>query len=254
MLNNSPRRRGRPKTHPVDRVRTQTWFHSIKHASKLPSAYAVEMKFDGEKIRKRDTDVARPRKWDSYQSGESVPRDKPGPRNAIEQAESFFPGTSKWFRSPLWDVLKKRKFDQRQTEIALLSLDPKVVGLLFEPEPREGETQPRLLPFDTGSARLLQAMATFDALVAIVLMAQLAEIIASPALRDLAVKTYSKMQKKLRNTPVFRDVSFQLFPLIDAYCKHWTFLSPNQRMDIAFFPENGEGDDAHSQKFRLPGL
>lgn len=254
MPSSSQRSKGRPTTHHVDRVRTQTWFYAIKFASGLPSAYAIEMKLDGEMVRKRDTDVARPRKWDSYQKGQSVPKDKQGARNAIEQAESFFPGTAKWFRSPLWDILKKKKLDQHQIEQALFALDPKVVELLFEPEPREGEARQRLLPFDAGSARLLQALATFDSLVAIVLMAHLAEIIASPQLRELAVNSYAGMQEKLRNIPSLKEVATDFFPLVDNYCKHWTFLSVSQRMEVAFFSGQEPSENAQPLKFRLPGL
>ncbi|AYN22259.1 hypothetical protein D3M96_17930 [Alcaligenes aquatilis] len=212
------------------------------------------MKLDGERIRKRDTDVARPRKWDGYEKGKFVPADKPGPRNAIDQAEAVFPGTAKWFRSPLWDVLKKRKFDQLQIDNALFSLDPRIIALLFEPKPREGESRRRLLPFDAGSARLLQALATFDSLVAIVLMAHLAEIIASPQLRELAVNTYAGMQEKLRGIPGLKEVAADFFHLVDSYCKHWTFLSPSQRMEVTFFSGNEPSEGTQPVKFRLPGL
>lgn len=254
MSNGLPRSRGRPPIHHVDRVRTKVWFYSVKHVSALPSAYAIEMRLDGERVRKRDTDVARPRKWDGYQKGKFVPADRPGPRNAIDQAESFFPGTAKWFRSPIWDVLKKRRFDQHQIENALLSLDSRIVALLFGSEPHEKMLRPRLLPFDAGSARLLQSLATFDALVAIVLMAHLAETIASPQLRELSVNTYLGMQEKLRDIPGLKEVAADFFPLVDSYCKHWTFLSTNQRMDVVFFSGNEPSEGAQPLKFRLPGL
>lgn len=96
-----PRGRGRPPTHPVNRLRTRLWFHVIKLRSGLPTAYAIEMKLDGERVRKRQFDVARPGKWDFYRDGEKVPHDKPNPRNAIDQAESWFSGTASWFRSPI---------------------------------------------------------------------------------------------------------------------------------------------------------
>lgn len=254
MPNSLPRSKGRPPIHPVDRVRTQVWFYTVKHVSGLPSAYSIEMRLDGDRVRKRDTDVARPRKWDGYEKGKFVPTDKPGPRNAIDQAESVFPGTAKLFRSPLWDVLKKRKFDQLQIDNALFSLDPWIVAFLFGSKPREGEARPRLLPFDAGSARLLQTLASFDSLVAIVLMAHLAETVASPQLRELAVNTYIGMQEKLRDTPGIKEVAVDFFHLVDSYCKHWTFLSASQRMEVAFFSGQEPSENAQPVKFRLPGL
>lgn len=254
MSNSLPRSKGRPSIHHVDRVRTKVWFYAVKYASGLPSSYAVEMTLDGERIRKRDSDIARPRKWDGYEKGKFVPTDKPGPRNAINQADALFPGTAKWFRSPLWDLLKKKKFDQLQINDALLCLDPQIVALLFEPEPCDGETRPRLSPFDAGSARLLQALATFDSLVALVLMMHLAEVIASPQLRELAVNSYTGMKERLRNRPGIKEVEADFFHLVDGFCKHWTFLSANQRMEIAFFSENEPSEQAQPVKFRLPGL
>ena len=111
-----PKGRGRPTTQPVDRLRTRLWFRALRDISGLSSAYAIEMALDGDRVRKRDTDVARPRKWDAYEKGTRVPNDRPGPRNAVEQAQARFPGTSRWFRSPLWRYLKKEPLDAMQFE------------------------------------------------------------------------------------------------------------------------------------------
>lgn len=128
----SPKGRGRPPTHPVDRLRTHLWFHVVKLRSGLPSAYAIEMKLDGDLVRKRGNEVARPTKWDRYRGGEKVPSDKPGPRNAIEQAEAFFPGTARWFRNPIWTVLRGEELDRRAIEHALQGLQNEDVEILFE--------------------------------------------------------------------------------------------------------------------------
>ncbi|CAK7046982.1 hypothetical protein NUK34_04010 [Kerstersia gyiorum] len=236
MVTLQKRARGRPTIHPIDRIRTQVWFSAVKHASGLRSAYAIEMKLDGDKVRKRDTDVARPRKWDGYAKGKAVPKDKPGVRNAIDQAESAFPGTAKWFRSPMWDVLKGKKFNQFEIEALLFSLDPRIVSMLFGKTSSAGGSAPRMLPFHAGSARLLHYLPIFDSLVTIVLIASLAEAISSVELRNLAVKTYGTLSGKVREIPELRDVSPKSWSLIDAHFKHWTFLSLSQRMDIVFFP------------------
>jgi hypothetical protein len=139
--NRPPRKRGRTPTHPVDKFKTRLWFNVVKEVSGLPSAHAIEMELDGELVRARATDVARTKKWYEYKKGKTVPDDRPGPRNAIDQAEARFPGTAHWFRSPLWIYLKKEEpFDEWQIEDALRSLDPDVVAILFEPEIQEGET------------------------------------------------------------------------------------------------------------------
>ena len=201
------------------------------------------MALDGDRVRKRNTDVARPRKWDAYEKGTRVPIDQPGPRNAIEQAEARFPGTSRWFRSPLWRYLKKEPLDAMQFEEALRTLEPPVTALLFEAEPREHEQVPRQHPFDDESARQLITLGSFDALVAAVLMAGLSEVIASPDLREQALHVYVGIQAKLREMPLLDDIYPELFSLIDSRCKHWVYLAPNQRMDVVIFWQGVEAED-----------
>ncbi len=230
-----PKGRGRPPTHPVDRLRTRLWFHVVKLRSGLPSAYAIEMALDGERVRKRDTDVARPTKWDRYRDGEKVPSDKPGPRNAIEQAEAFFPGTARWFRSPIWTVLRGEKLDRRSIEHALQGLQNEVVEILFELKPREHESSIRLKPFDADCESRLSMLGSFDALAATVLLAALAEEIASPELRETSLRIYFDLQSPIMEQPETRPFYAELFSLIDLRCKHWAFPSQNQRMDVVIF-------------------
>lgn len=230
-----PRARGRPTTHSIDRLKTRLWFKALREISGLPSAYAVEMALDGDLVRKRDRDVARPRKWDAYEKGTKVPADRPGPRNAIDQAELHFPGAACWFRSPLWGYLKNEALDARQFESALRALDPTVVSLLFESELREHENELRQRPFNDQSAQSLIALGSFDALVAAVLLAGLAEVIASPELRERALGVYVAIQPSLMRMPVMESIYAELFSVIDSRCKHWVYLSPNQRLDVVIF-------------------
>ena len=230
-----PKGRGRPPTHPVDRLRTRQWFHVVKMRSGLPSAYAIEMKLDGDLVRKRDTDVARPTKWDRYRDGEKVPSDKPGPRNAIEQAEAFLPETSRWFRNPIWAVLRGEKLDRSAIEHALQGLQNEVVEILFELEPREYESSIRLRPFDADCESRLSMLGSFDALAATVLLAALAEEIASPELRETSLRIYFGLQSLLKEQPEIAPFYQELFSLIDLRCKHWAFPSQNQRLDVVIF-------------------
>lgn len=227
--------RGRPPTHPVDRLRTRLWFHVVKLRSGLPSAYAIEMKLDGDRVRKRDADVSRPTKWDFYRDGDKVPSDKPSPRNAIEQAETTFPGTAHWFRSPIWPVLRRERLDPRSIELALRGLQPEVVEILFEPEPREHESLPRQRLFDADCETRLAMLGSFDSLVAAVLLVALSEEIASPELREAALRIYHEIQPAIKARPEAEPFYPELFSWIDQRCKHWAFISPNQRMDVVIF-------------------
>jgi len=193
------------------------------------------MTFDGDRIRKRETDVSRPRKWDGYEKGAVVPSDKPGPRNVIEQAEARFPGTARWYRSPLWAYLRCEVFDAGRIEDALRKLEPEVIAVLFEAEAREHESAPRQRSFNDTSVQQLLSLRSFDVLVAAVLLAGLSEVIASPELRERALHVYVEIQASLRRMPVMEGIYPELFSLIDLRCKHWVYLSPNQRMDVVIF-------------------
>lgn len=190
------------------------------------------MALDGDLVRKRSSDVSRPRKWDAYAKGTKVPVDKPGPRNAIDQAESKFPGAAKWFRSPLWWYLRKDPYDARRIEAALRTLDPKVVSILFEDEPREPLSETRQRELDDEVVGNLINLANFDALVAAVLLAGLSEAIASPELRDRSLQVYTELQPVIIKMPAMQGIYPELLSLIDARCKHWVYISPNLRVEV----------------------
>lgn len=227
-----PNRRGRPGKHPIDQLRTKFWFHAVKRCSGLSSSYAIEMELDGDRIRKRISDVARPRKWDGYEKGSNVPSDKPGSRNAIEQAEAKFPGTANCFRSPLWAYLRGESFYKETINDELRKLAPEVVSILFEETPREHENQTRPRDIDAETVSQLLAFGNFDALVASVLLVALSDVIASPDLRKMALDLYINLQEPLLQTPDMQLLYAELFSLIDGRCKHWVYISPNQRLDV----------------------
>ena len=202
-------------------------------ASGLPSAYAIEMQLDGDLVRKRDTDVSRPTKWDFYRDGDKVPDDTRRHRNAVEQAEENFPGTARWFRSPIWPVLRGEKCDRYFIEQALRQLQPEVVEVLFEAEP--DQQHPRQKAFDSRCMANLAEIGGFDALVVSVLLVALSEDIASPALRKSALHLYFALQPAIKKLPEVAPFYPELFSWIDERCKHWSYPSPNQRMDVVIF-------------------
>ncbi|HKR45660.1 MAG TPA: hypothetical protein VJU59_39370 [Paraburkholderia sp.] len=229
----SARARGRPTAHPIDRLRIRIWFHVVKLRSSLPSAYAIELALDKDRVRKRNADVARPRKWDGYERGEVVPADRPGTRNAIEQAEARFPGTACWFRSPLWAILRGESLDKQRLTDMLRNLDSAITAVLFEAEPRRDDEQPRPQDFCHESVTQLEQIGTFDALVAAVLLAALSEQIAAPHLRELSLDLYIRLQAVVRHLPELGPFYADLFSAIDVVCKHWVYVSPTERIILA---------------------
>ena len=211
------------------------WFHAVKLQSGLSSAYAIEMALDGELVRKRESDVARPRKWDGYEKGAKVPKDKPGARNVIDQAEAHFPGTAAWFRSPIWALLKRERLDRRAIEAEMRALSPQVRALLFEAELRGEEKEPRFKAFEEAEERALLAMCNFEALVTMSLLVAQAEEIASRELHERGLELYLNLQAGLMETREFAPFYPELFTLIDVRFKHWVYLATNQRMDVVIF-------------------
>lgn len=229
------RGRGKPLTHPVDRLRTRLWFHVVAMRSGLPTPYAIEKALAGGQLQRDASGVFRPRKWGQYQKGLKVPDDRPSPINAIEQAERYFPGTARWFRSPIWPVLRGEKCDRFFVEEGLRQLSPEVQKVFFEEGAFEQRSPYPQKPFGQESKAELLAIGSFDALVATVLLVALSEDIASPTLRELALNLYISLQPSLKETPELKPFYPELFSEIDARCKHWVYLSPNERLDMVIF-------------------
>lgn len=229
------RGRGKPLTHPVDRLRTRLWFHVITLRSGLSNGYAVEKVLDGNFLKKDDAKIVRPKRWAKYQKGLKVPDDRLSLRNAIDQAESHFPGTAQWFRSPIWSVLRGEKCDRFFVEKGLRQLSPEVRRVFFEDAALEQRSLAPQKPFGVESKDVLSAIGGFDALVAAILLVTLSEDIASPALREMALALYISLQPCLKKSPELVPFYPELFSAIDVRCKHWVYLSPNERLDMVIF-------------------
>lgn len=177
----------------------------------------------------------RPRKWDAYESGRKVPTPQAGRRDAVSLAEAAYPGTARWFHSPIWPVLKKQPVDKYFVQDALRLLEPAVCDLLLH-EVRLGE-QPRrhLQPLDASHLRALARIGTFDALVATVLLVKLSELVGSAELREWALESYSELQPAIAHAPETCKVYPELFSFIDSACPHWIHVSAIERLNMHVF-------------------
>jgi hypothetical protein len=124
-------------------------------------------------------------------------------------------------------------------------LTPEVSTLLFEAEPRHPELHPRQRAFDDDAANSLIALGSFDALVAAVLLAGLSQAIASPELRRRALFIYGELQARLKRLPEMEGIYPELFTLVDLCCKHWVYLSDNQRLDVVIFWQGNQAKVDH---------
>lgn len=226
---------GRPKRHPVDVLRTQLWFRVVQLRSGLPSAYAIEQALEPRNSDEGAT-VWRPRKWDGYERGRKVPTQQAGRRDAVAVAEAAYPGTAKWFHSPLWRVIKKEPVDACFIEEGLRALDRAVVDQLFQAVEDFGF--PKRLEFQTLDATHfagLASLGSFDALVATVLLVQQSTLVGSPDLRQWALDCYRQLQPVIAHAPETREVYPELFSFIDVVCPLWVVVSTTMRLNAHVF-------------------
>ena len=220
--------KGRPQTPLVDKIRTQTWFKAVRIVSGGKSAYAIEIALDGGELQARS---AKPRKCSAYAAGRKSPFDHPGSGNFIDRTEALFPGTAKWFRSPLWRMIKGGAERPFLIEV-LKNLDHRVVFAVFQNEDcPDDEKCWQLREVGDEIAAKISSIRHFDCLVAAIALVRLSEAISHPPLREMALKIYSDSICWLIDLPELEDVFEELFTLIDKTFPMWWFLSPGERWD-----------------------
>lgn len=225
-------RRGRPPTDPIDQLRTRLWFHAVKLRSGLPSAYAIELALEPGREGEAQPSERRARKWDRYRDGDRVPDDRPGKPNAVELAEREFPGTARWFRSPVWESFKGARPPKDQLIRSLNELDAPVTGLLFEDVQVHDWTERRLRTLDVDLSIQIRDLNSFAALEAVCLLFALSETIASIDLRSAVFTLYRNMQRGLTETAELEPFFPELFDEVDALGKQWAFATQSWRLDV----------------------
>lgn len=230
-----PPRRGRPARHPVEALRTRMWFHVVKMRAGLNSAYALELLFDGDMVRREQGQIQRPRKWDAYEKGIKSPTGVRGKRHAVDMAEERFPGTAAWFHHPIWQAISAAHMTMQEVDEGLVALGIEVVELLYHrPEFHEGKRlQQRQL--DEPHLRCLGQHGTVDALAAAVLLVRQSDLIGSPELREWALACYGELQPQVAVLPEVEPFFPELYTAIDKACPHWVFAAPNQRLSMTVF-------------------
>jgi|GEM_PF-1118037 len=227
-----PAKPGRPTLSNVGRVQTKLWFQSVKVISGLSSAYAIEMKIDGDRIRARDIDIMRPRKWDQYAIAKATPHGRKGSTNAVDEAERHFPGSAIFYRSIAWQALKGEPLTLDDIDAGLQELGPQISTLLYELVDSNCPNQKCQKALDQSTIDSILKFGDFFALSALILLIAQSSVMASPLLRELAQEGYANLLPRLRADPVVAHVLPELMLVMDSAFKHWAFLSPNRRLDI----------------------
>lgn len=224
-----PRRRGQPPRHSADRFRTRVWYAVVEHMSGGLSPSELAALVEGAKERSR--------KWAWYRSGERLPKRWLGRPSAVDLAEVRFPGSARYFHSPLWSVLRGDPIDIRWLDEQLFSLDQSVVQALFVETTRPGPHLPPMRPFDYVQATWLSLVEEFDALTAAVLLLARAELTGDKELHRLAWESYLEVQPELEVLPPWRTLATELFNTIDTRVKRWIYPRKNERHEVVLLTQ-----------------
>lgn len=225
---------GRPSRSPVDELRTRIWYRAVQLQSGLASAYAVELELEPHNVKRSESGISRPRKWDAYANGTRVPSRMKGKVYAVDIAEQRFPGTARYFDNPMWDVLKGTKLPSRQIDLALAKIGGEVQAVLRTVLPSDADVEQRAL-YDPNWPHALSGIGTFDALVATILLIAKSEAIGSLHFRESAFTCYELLLPAVVVLPEVGNDAVKLLWAIDHTCKHWMFLTPQRRLDVVIY-------------------
>jgi hypothetical protein len=215
-------RPGPAPRNPSDAFFARVWFRAIKSISGLPSAYAIDQLHDG------TAECVWPKKSKPYELGKRVPE------TFIDAVESRFPGTARYFNSPLRELLGGEAVTIEWVEARLVSLPKEFTDLLLIPLP-DHLSDLRvaiLLPFADQSVMQLAQLGGLHALEAAVLLMKLGELTAAPELRRLAREAYIRLQPSVRAEPVLSSFADELFASIDDAFPLWIFPNSGFRVVV----------------------
>ncbi|MDO8417608.1 MAG: hypothetical protein Q7S87_15515 [Agitococcus sp.] len=225
---NAPRR-GRPKKSPIAMLKTQVWFQAVSLISGK-SAYQLEKYFHPEQVRRGESWVIRPRRWDRYRNGVMEPKDVMG--GLIDQVEAVAPSSAYWFRMPLWKAIETIPLSQEQIDAQLMSLEAEVMTVLFMPKTEFGQARH---PFGDKESQQLIEIGSFDALAAAILLVRESETLRSAELRTLVLATYRALQQSIAECPPLQTLHGKLFNYLDSAFPEELFVHKNKRMDVVVF-------------------
>ena len=96
----------------------QSWYHSIRHKTKLDSAYAIGKLFNPDEYLPGSN---RSNKWYNYEAGKHKPSVK-----LINHIDMLYPGTRQWIYHPLWTLLNQKKVPQKSLYEIVSNIRPKL--------------------------------------------------------------------------------------------------------------------------------
>ncbi len=242
---------------PVDALFTQLWFRAVQQTSNLSSAYAIGREVEADRFVARDGQVCKPRKWNYYACGRRVPYRGTNCANAVDLVERRYPGTARYFDSPLKQLLKGNDVTSEWVDAQLRSLRADVVEVLFDSAGADGDRTLTLKPPTYARIRRLVDCGCWDALVAAVLLVRLGELESAHERRLHGWMAYRAM--RIRFEPC--KLATELFTLIDERFSEWTYAHGGQEIEahlpmekVYSWVENSEWAENYYERRRAMGL
>lgn len=148
----------------IKRLRIQSWFQAVSHASGL-SAGELEYQFS-----LANKQCPRSCIWDKYRRGDVAPRD-----SLIKAVEIRYPGTEQWLHSPLWRFADEVPIGMAEIRTAFECL-PNLLRSMFVVRQATQSTIFWRRPVETSEAcEILLRFNSIDALIATLILVKEAE-------------------------------------------------------------------------------
>jgi hypothetical protein len=230
--------------HTLDPIASMVWYQAVEIGLDLDGPIAVELFLEGDRVQPDADGIKRPRKWRNFSQGRRSAKDIPGALNVYDIAERKAPGTSRWFRSPMWRALKGEFTHLLEVEDALAESEA-IAAIVFKyelvacgdedfhdypsddrnPRPRFR----RLLPKNIARCAKLEGI---DLVEAVILLLELGRLSVSSAITKRALDLYKTASPKIAAIPalkanlseIFDAIDFKYTPSINA--QHDDFFAP----------------------------
>lgn len=170
---NAGKTRTRVRRDLTDAMRGMYWYHGVRRAMGIASAYGLERRIEPEAFKvSADGKRHHRNKWPSYRSGRRVPS-----RALVDRVEVYCPGTSAEMNSVLWPALSSKALSVTAIDALILRLDLRIQGVVRRNGTRYQRGKDARGAVDQRLADTLERHASLDALAAIVLMLRRASVL-----------------------------------------------------------------------------
>lgn len=201
-------RNSKSRRDPVDAIRGIYWFETIRMRTGLPSAYAMERRFEPEAFKEEGTTRYHRNKWSDYGNGKRIPR-----AVLINRVEVQLPGSAQLINHVLWDVLRVRLPVLENIDRWINELEPSTQHLIFEISARKAGLGRRRRHVDQRPLEMLGRRPTLDALACLTLLAREAAALGRPEIAFHAVPRMLKILLVHASTAPMARIARPLFDL-----------------------------------------